>query len=134
LAAAVARLLLAFVVVAGIVHSGARYFYCEAVGLAATDPCVQSSRAGAERCREGALRELRDDCCEVVTLPSIPNGARTEGPIVPPAAVGAVVAVDRHLGAFDGGIITSQALALARWRTPPRSVQRVHAQLMVFLT
>jgi hypothetical protein len=133
LAAAVTRLLLAFVVVAGIVHSGARYFYCEAVGLAATDPCVQGSRADVERCPEGSLRDLRDDCCDIITLPSIPNGARSEGPIVPPAAVGAVLSVDRHVGAFDDGI-RSQALVLARWRTPPRSAQRVHAQLMVFLT
>jgi hypothetical protein len=132
LVSAVARLLLAFVVVAGIVHSGARYFYCEAFGLAATDPCVQSARADVESCQAGALRELRDDCCKIIILPSIPDGARSERPIVPPAAV-ALVAADRRVRAFDDES-GPQSLALARWRTPPRSIHRVRAQLMVFLT
>jgi hypothetical protein len=133
LALAFARLLVAFVVLAGIAHSGARYFYCDALGLATIDPCVRGSGGDVETCSTRSLQEHRDDCCRIITLPSIPNGARLEGPFVPPAAVLSTVSAEGYVRAFDDQT-RSQSMVLARWRTPPRSAHEVRSQLMVFLT
>jgi hypothetical protein len=131
---AVARALLAFVVVAGVVHSGARYFYCEALGLADVDPCLQGSSARGALCPTKALEASHTDCCDVIRLPSVPRGAGSESPRVHPAPVVAVVpaALDGHR-AFDDAP-RARALAFERWRIPPRSAGRERARLMVFLT
>jgi hypothetical protein len=131
---AATRALLAFVVVAGIVHSGARYFYCEALGLADVDPCLRGSSARGAPCPVKALEESHADCCDIIRLPSVPSGTGLEGPRVHPAAVLALVpaALDGHR-VFDDAP-RAGALAFERWRIPPRSAGRARARLMVFLT
>jgi hypothetical protein len=131
---AFARLLCAVVVLAGITHSGARYFYCEALGLASADPCLESARGDAERCPTDAVQGHRADCCEVITLPSVPNGARSEGPGVLPASIVAVVSAEQLVGRALDDEQSSRIFAFGRWREPPRSSQRARARLMVFLT
>jgi hypothetical protein len=128
------QLLLAFAVLAGAAQSGARYFYCEAIGLSASDPCTQASGAarGTDPC--GTLREQPGDCCEIVTLPTVPDGARVASSAVPPAPS---VATLPALWLVDGacaGALRSHGDVLERWRVPPRSAGEVRAQLMVFLT
>ena len=134
LALAFARLLLVFIVIAGIAHSGARYFYCEALGLSASDPCLQGSRGDVETCPTEALHERQDDCCETITLPSVPNGARVESPSVSPAGVVGIVPPGQFVSDTLDKQLTCRMLAFARWRTPARSQQKLRAQLMVFLT
>ena len=134
LAQAFARLLCAIVVLAGITHSGARYFYCEALGMASTDPCLERAGGDVERCPTDAVQGHRADCCEVITLPSVPNGERSEGPSVPPAFVVAVVSAEQLVDRALDDDQSSRIFASARWREPPRSPQRARARLMVFLT
>jgi hypothetical protein len=134
LALALARLLFALVVVAGMTHSGTRYFYCEALGLMANDPCVEGSRSDGERCPTGALSGHRDDCCEIVSLPSVPNGAHWERLRVPAASVVAIVPAERFVGRALDAEPNVRSFALARWREPPRFPQRARSELMVFLT
>ena len=131
-ALALGHLVLAFAVLTGIGHSGARYFYCDALGLMASDPCVQASQT-----RQGRTETLSAplaDCCEVVTLPGLPEGARAQNPTVPPPARIAVLPVESL--ALLGTIheLQSLNLLLERWRPPPRGPSEARAQLMVFLT
>lgn len=132
LACAVARLLVALVVVAGIAQSGSRYFYCEALGLSATDPCRESARSHVETCPTQAFRAGRADCCEIVTLPSVPSGAESDGPTVPSAGIAAVVPAKSFVLHLDEA--SWRTLGFARWRESPRSRQRARERSMVSLT
>jgi hypothetical protein len=123
-----------FAVVCGIAQSGSRYFYCEALGLMPSDPCVQSERGGDTDGCGKSLSEKRADCCEVVTLPAMPDGARAASPSVSPAGLVAILP-----GAWLADPPATPALRptgrfFDRWRPPPRSAGEVCAQLMVFLT
>jgi hypothetical protein len=134
LALALSELLLAFAVLAGVTHSGARYFYCEAIGLSASDPCAEASGTAGDADPCGTLREQPGDCCEVVTLPTLPDGARVATSAVPPAPS---VATLPALWLADGpaaGVRPSHRDLFERWRVPPRSPSEARAQLMVFLT
>jgi hypothetical protein len=130
-AVAIGHLVLAFAVLSGVDQSGARYFYCEAFGLMATDPCVQSSQA-----RRGPLEAVDTplaDCCEVVTLPAMPEGARAMSPSVPPAARAAVLPPTLLTDAWSSRGPRFPNPERQRWRPPPRAPSEVRAQLMVFL-
>jgi len=125
-------LLVAVTVLFGAVHAGARYFYCEAMGLSTTDPCAQVARE-----RRGSplvsFERKPFDCCEVIRMPSIPEGARSVEPTVPAAAVVAIVAppVGVMQPRLRGFHIAPEG---ERWRGPPRPASERCAQLMVFLT
>jgi hypothetical protein len=129
---ALAHWVLAFAIFSGIGHSGARYFYCEAFGITATDPCVQASQS--QRSPVEALDESVADCCELLTLPAMPEGARAAGPSVPPAARVAVVPAGWPADLWMTKELQSATPALQRWRPPPRAPNELRAQLMVFLT
>jgi len=133
-AVALGYLLLAFAVVCGIAQSGTRYFYCEALGLMHSDPCAQSARGGDTNICGNSLSEKPADCCEVVTLPAMPDGARVVSPSVLPA--GLVAIVPRGWLADHPATPTLRVPKrfFDRWRPPPRSAGEVCAQLMVFLT
>jgi hypothetical protein len=131
---AVGHLLLAFAVVCGIARSGARYFYCEALGLLPYDPCVQGAHTHDANAPEQALREQLPDCCTVLTLPAVPEGARVANPSVLPAPR---VALLPALTVFDSSVnpeLHSRKPFFERWRPPPRAANEVRAQRMVFLT
>ena len=131
-ALALGHLVLAFAVLTAIGHCGARYFYCEAFGLMASDPCVQVSQT-----RPGPIESLNAplaDCCEVVNLPGLPEGARAQTPAVPPAARIAVLPVEPLTELWTIREPRSLTLLLERWRPPPRGPSEVRARLMVFLT
>ncbi len=95
--AALARascLLVAIAVLLGIAQAGARYFYCEELGLSASDPCAQ----GATRlspCPLASFGQDSFDCCQVLTMRSMPEGARSIVPVVPSAGPRRLVSLHR---------------------------------------
>jgi hypothetical protein len=124
--------LVAIAVLFGIVQARAHYFYCESLGLSATDPCGHEARRQTP-CPLASLDRAPFDCCEVITMPSMPEGARAAGPTVPSAGVVAV------LPPVLGELASSQSVGHVawegeRWRGPPRASRERRAQLMVFLT
>lgn len=132
---ALAGILLSFAILSGFAHANGRYFYCEAMGLMASDPCAAAATRG-ERA-ETPLTEVRQgnsDCCEIVTLPSLPQGTMTASSAVPPPALLAVVPAAPLLNLrFDGARARSDG-AHHQWRPVHRSAAQARAQLMVFLT
>ena len=131
--AAAGRLLLAFVVLFGILHSGGRYFYCEALGLLPSDPCAEAARDAHGTSPLGAVGERRADCCEIVTLAAMPQAAKAAAPGVAPAARAALMPALWLAGVTRFAVPWRPGRAFERWRPPPRSSNDVHAQLMVFL-
>jgi hypothetical protein len=126
-------LLVGVMVLLAMVHANTRYFYCEALGLSETDPCTPAAHRHA--CPAGALDQGGpEDCCQVIKMPSVPEGARSVEPHVPAAGVGAVVPATELLSSvasWNGGPRVSAERG--RWRRPPRSASERRAQLMVFL-
>jgi hypothetical protein len=120
--------------VCGIAQSGSRYFYCEALGLMHSDPCVQAARSGDTTGCGNTLSEKPADCCEVVTLPAMPDGARGASPSVLPAALVAIVPSGWLADLPATPALRAPRHFFDRWRPPPRSAGEVCAQLMVFLT
>jgi hypothetical protein len=131
--AVLGRWLLAFVVVTALLHSGARYFYCDALGLRATDPCAHAARE--QRSPTEAVDQDFGDCCEVLTLSAVPNGVAVESPAVPPAVHVATLAAADWLARTGASTASrSRGDASERWRPPPRGPTEGRARLMVFLT
>jgi hypothetical protein len=133
-AMALARLLLAAIVLCGIAHAGGRYFYCEAFGLSRTDPCAQSSDAGRTECPSGALHAQDDDCCTRLVLPAIPDGAKAEATRVPAPSLVAIAPAGPRVERVSANDRAAFRSGLVRWRTPPRPPGEARALLMVFLT
>jgi hypothetical protein len=127
-------LVVAIAVLFGIAQAGARYFYCEAIGLSATDPCAQEA-THPSLCPLGSFDRQPIDCCRVITMPSMPEGARSVVPVVPSAGV---IAILPPFQRTDTSSWTASVLLLARGsergRAPPTSSGERRAQLMVFLT
>jgi hypothetical protein len=131
-AAAIVHIVMALAIVFGMVQSGGRYFYCEALGLLPSDPCAEASSV-ASKCPVGAITARHADCCEVVTLEAMPPAAHTANPCVPPAARVALVPVSCPSASMPF-VATSGLLRLfERWRPPPRAPNDARAQLMVFV-
>ena len=133
-AARFAGLLLSVALLSGLTHANARYFYCEAMGLLAIDPCaaiVSGENHDAPPVAE--LRPRHFDCCEVITLPSLPASTTASTVAVPAATCTATIPA---LALIDASHLRStRAIVDAeRQRTPPRSAAHARAQLMVFLT
>jgi hypothetical protein len=124
---------LVFAVLFGMVQSGRRYFYCEAFGLLPFDPCVPAS-SGVERDLPGTLSEHPADCCEIVNLAAMPEGAQAAGSRVSPAARTAILPARLLLAPIAFASAACVDRDLERWRPPPRASSDVRAQLMVFLT
>jgi hypothetical protein len=128
-----ARVLLALAVLFGTVQAGARYFYCEGVGLCASDPCAERAHRN-DRCPFNSVDRQSIDCCTIIAMPAMPDGARAHEPAVHPAGVVAVMPAGQYTnGQLDLGD-TSFARRAERWRKPPRPAGELRAQLMVFLT
>jgi len=125
--------LLAFAVLFGIAHAGGRYFYCEALGLSASDPCARASNDAHSKSLSGMLSERGVDCCEVLTLAAMPQAAQPVGPSVAPAARVATLPALWLADLVDGPAPARVDRAFKRWRPPPRASNDVRAQLMVFL-
>jgi hypothetical protein len=131
--ASLAHLVLAFAVVLGMVHSGGRYFYCEALGLLPSDPCAGASSEAQVQSPLRTLSERRADCCEIVTLAAMPQAAHAAGPSVAPAPRVAIVPAILLAARSDSTAPSAVDRAFERWRPPPRAPTDLRAQLMVFL-
>jgi hypothetical protein len=135
LKAAFARIgcaLVAIAILFGIGQARARYFYCEAFGLSATDPCVHELHESTP-CPLAALDRVPVDCCEVITMPPLPQGERGAEPSVASAGVVAVLPAVWTSGERSparGGWVTWDS---ERWRGPPRDTRERRLQLRVFL-
>jgi hypothetical protein len=133
LAVSAAHWVLACAVLFGVVHSGNRYFYCEALGLMPSDPCIEASPDAQGKSPLAMLGERRADCCEIVTLAAMPRAAQAAGLRVAPAACVAVVPALGFVDPSDSASPVRVERAFERWRPPPRASNDVRAQLMVFL-
>ncbi len=130
---AVTRVVLAFALLFALVESGTRYFYCEAMGLRLVDPCAQG--IAHEGQREGQLPLLsayHADCCEIVTLPAMPQAVQALAPSVAPAALVAILPAF-WLVAQTAPPASPADRAFGKWRPPPRTSRDLRAQRMVFL-
>jgi hypothetical protein len=131
--AALARLVVAAVVVCGLPQSGARYFYCEALGLSSTDPCVQAAEHRGAEC-PAQFEERPIDCCKVVRLPLLPRAARIAEAGIARSRWVALLPPVHTSPVRDGFAEAPPVRVLQRWRAPPRTSERVHKHVMVFLT
>jgi hypothetical protein len=125
-------MLLAVAVLTGVSNAGARFFYCEALGLSMTDPCAQASKS--EPCPTDALTDYDTDCCGVIVLPAMPPAVRTASLDVPRASEVGVRAASWDV---DRSALLQQPArdpVRPRWHPPPRSPNEVRSRLMVFLT
>jgi hypothetical protein len=129
----VACLFVAVALLFGTVQAGAHYFYCEAFGLLAFDPCASASHE-ASPCPLQSLQSQPVDCCQRITVPAMPDGAGANEPSVAPAAFVAVVPAAQYAISQLGVFEVPRAFQRGRWRRPPRSAGDLRAELMVFLT
>jgi hypothetical protein len=131
---ALAALLVAVALAASLVSAGTHYFYCEAMGVVAVDPCRAAVRDGLDGV--AAVRAAHTDCCELVTLPPLPSAAR--GPdvgVAPALRVSLLLALPAMgLGAEGRAAFSRPRAWLERWPTAPPSPSAARARLMVFLT
>jgi hypothetical protein len=128
-----AHVVLALAVLFGIVQSGGRYFYCEALGLLPSDPCAEASRDSHGKGPLGMLSERHTDCCEIVTLAAMPRAAHAAAPRVAPAARVALIPALWLAGPADSAAPCANGRSFERWRPPPGALKEVRARLMVFL-
>ena len=139
----VLRLGLALAVLCGVFQSGARYFYCEALGLSASDPCG----GGAPLVADCPLESLKTpspgarsleapslDCCEVIRVPVMPDGSRSDRHGVRPASVVALVSALEYTSARLASLECGRQDRMEQRRKPPRSASRLRAMRMVSLT
>lgn len=129
----VVRMLLAMAVLCGPLQAGAHYFYCEALGLSATDPCATGPHTG-DTCPSGSWDRQSMDCCSIVILPSMPEGAPSSEHAVPPAGVVAKIPAAEYACVGLENRSETFAPRAPRWQKPPRGSGGLRAQLMVFLT
>lgn len=113
--------------VLSLVRTQERFYYCEAMGLLASDPC----RGAANEKDESSPNVQREhhDCCAVVTLRALPRGAvHCDVSVAPAGAVHAPYFVTSTRA--DSIRITR---SLRSSRAPPFATERI-AALMVFHT
>jgi hypothetical protein len=134
--ATMARVLCVVVALAmlvGVMQARARYFYCESCGLSATDPCAQ----GAVRrspCPLASLDRPPFDCCQVITMPAMPEGARSVEPAVPAPGLLSVLPACVRAAESSSSQGARTPWRDEHWRGPPKSLRERRTQWMVFLT
>jgi hypothetical protein len=130
--AALVGVVVAFAIVADMGQVGARYFYCESFGLLRHDPCRAFEIAdGTPASPKDEACPEHEDCCQVLSVPSLPNGTTNAACHVPPPLLVAVLRAAQLLGP-QGTTSHRAAIALERWRPPPHTAGQRCAELMVF--
>jgi hypothetical protein len=127
------QLLLALAVICGTLQASARYFYCEALGLSASDPCAAPAHSGSP-CPFQSIERQSFDCCSVITLPSMPEGASVDKVNVVPASLLAIVPAREYGRTRTGTVADGFARGVQRCERPPRPGGELYTRLMVFLT
>jgi hypothetical protein len=112
-------LLVAIAVLLGIAQAGTRYFYCEGLGLSATDPCAQGATRHSP-CPLASFDRESFDCCQVLTMRSMPEGARSIVPAVPSAGLLAILSPLHRADASSWNGTTVVAREGERGRAPAR--------------
>jgi hypothetical protein len=133
-AVALFALTLAFSLVSSLSLAGASYYYCDAMGLTSSDPCQGDHQSRKTCVPAGALRQSRGDCCEKLTLPSMPPGATAADHAVPPAPLVAVLAPAELAHAAGADLPHASLPGLERWGPPPPLASERCVQRMVFLS
>ncbi len=135
-AVALLGLLLSFAIVSGMGRPHGRYFYCEAMGLLATDPCTAGALSPIDQDvgPAPAVRQSHGDCCELVIVPSMQESTLGAAQAVPPPPFAATLpAAPTRCGLTT----TSRGRpdrSFERWRLPPPYPGELRARLSVFLT
>jgi hypothetical protein len=127
-------LVLAFSLVSSLSLAGGRYYYCDAMGLMSSDPCRGDPPSSQDCEGAGALRKVAADCCERLTLPSMPAGAAATDPPVAPAPITAVVAPAEYACATGADAPRPSRDRSERWGPPPPLASEMCARRMVFLS
>jgi hypothetical protein len=128
------HIVLALAVICGSLQAGARYFYCEALGLSTSDPCCSAPAHSGHDCPVQAIERASVDCCSILTLPSMPRAASADKHGVPPAGLTAILAVEEYARAPVRPAFAGFARGVQRWEGPPRPGGDPRLQTMVFLT
>ncbi len=132
-AVAAVHMVLALALLFGMVQSGGRYFYCEALGLLPSDPCASAACREHHEGTARVLSERRADCCEIVTLEALPQAAQAAVPAVSPAPFFAILPA-AYLAAERGfAPVRRDAQTPELWRPPPLASGECRAKLGVFL-
>src|SRR5579864_5648691 len=126
----VVGMLLAVALLSGTLQAGARYFYCEGLGLSASDPCAAAARHADDRCPLRGIERKSPDCCSMIQLPSMPDGTRVDGHSVPPAGITKVLSASQYTLETTGIGRETSVSRTERWRIPPRPSGELRAQLM----
>ncbi len=129
-----AGLVLAFALVAGLANAGGRLFYCDSMRLLRSNPCSVAHHDDEGSPLGDAACPPRIDCCEVLTLPSMPAGTVAADHDVARPALLSVITPSELFAVQLAGVSGATARAFERWRVPPRPPGEVRARLMVFLT
>jgi hypothetical protein len=128
------HIVLALAVICGSLQAGARYFYCEALGLSTSDPCGSAPAQAGYECQLQAMERPSVDCCSIIRLPSMPQAASTDKHSVPPAGLVAILGVEEYARSPLGTPFAGFARGVQRWERPPRPGGDPRLQSMVFLT
>lgn len=132
---ALAALLFAVAMLTGLAHENSRYFYCEAMGLMATDPCAAAAEdASWEVHPFTEARQGHGDCCSVVTVPSLPGGTNAPEAAVPSAPLVAIIPAAELVGALLAAPVRGLPTVMIHGPAPPRTAAQARAVLMVFHT
>ena len=121
----------------GAPEAGARYFYCEAMGLMQSDPCAEAAHRGARGERGEPTNEIEEqhiDCCAVGTLPPMPGGALARAMTISAPPMLAAAWARASVAPSSASAPRFAARGHERWLPPPRPPGERRAALMVFLT
>lgn len=133
--AALLGLLVSFSIVSSLARAHGRYFYCEAMGLLANDPCAAGrSPIGQDVGSDPEARQSLQDCCDLVIVPSMPESTTTAARAVPPPPVTSILPA----APTRCGLLTTTRVrpdrSFERWHLPPPFPGELRARLRVFLT
>ncbi|MGH7272714.1 MAG: hypothetical protein ACREJ3_19980 [Polyangiaceae bacterium] len=131
---AIAGFLLSFVMLSGIAHANARYFYCEAMGVMSTNPCSAGDRSATGKGVGAEVRQQSADCCHLGIFAPMPEATPPPVRSIPPAALVAVMPLRAWIGGPQTSAYVEGDHAVDRWRIPSRSAAKQRALGMVLRT
>ena len=135
-ALALVGLVLSFALLSAVLRAGHHYFYCEAMGMLADDPCAAEASDDAAPRRADADRSVDQrpiDCCQEGTFPAVPSAVSASAGHVPPTPLVAILPPAEPATA-SAAASEHRSSHFERWRAPPWPPGRARTTTMVFLT